>query len=73
MPTASPELRAAWPEGDEQAISYLEAQGYTLTKQWEWIKPTPDHVITEREGSAIDYLVDEWDFGGVVTTKDPAP
>lgn len=69
MPTASPELRAAWPGGDSEAVLYLEAQGYQLTKQWEWIKPTPDHKITEREGSAIDYLIDEWDFGGVCLQK----
>jgi hypothetical protein len=70
MPQASPELRAEWPGGDNEAISYLEGQGFTLTKQWDWIKPTADHAISEREGSAIDYLIDEWDFGGVVFQKD---
>ena len=65
MPTASPELRAAWPEGDEQAVRYLEQQGYMLTKRWTWIKPAPDHKPIEREISAARYLMDEWDFDGI--------
>ncbi len=72
MPQATPDLRAEWPGGDDEAISYLEGRGFTLTKQWEWIKPTPDHEISMREALAITYLIDEWDFGGVLLQKDTA-
>lgn len=70
MPQASPELRAEWPDGDGQAISFLEGRGYKLTKQWEWIKPSPAHEVTPREWSAIDYLIHEWDFGDVIQQLD---
>lgn len=66
MPSATPELQAKWPGMDREAMQFLEAAGYTLTPGWEWIKPNPGHPPTEREISAMQYLIDEWDFGGMV-------
>lgn len=70
MPQASQELREEWMAdgiaSDEKAMQYLKAAGYRLTRQWFWIKPTPAHSPTDKEWSAICFLVDEWDFGGIV-------
>ena len=68
MPQATEELRAAWPGGDEEAIQYLYMQGYKdhPEHRWHWQKPNPNHVPTTREVSAMQYLVDEWDYGGWV-------
>lgn len=69
-PRASDELRAEWPGdgesgGDKQAITYLEQQGYRLRRDFGWTRPRPDHRPTERELSALNYLIDEWDYGGI--------
>lgn len=48
---------------------WLKAQGYKLTRTWQWIKPTPDHTPTEDELRAIYFLIDEWDYDGLI----PAP
>lgn len=70
MPEASPELRAAWPGGDGEAIKYLQDRGYRLDRRWSWVPPHAGHVPTERERSAVRYLIDEWDFGGIITGPD---
>lgn len=74
MPQASEELRREWmasdADSDAVACRYLEAQGYRQTREWQWIKPKPDHVITEKEGRALQFLFEEWDYGGVVTAPD---
>lgn len=64
MPTASDELRAEWPGWDSEAIAYLESKGYTYSRDgsWSWTKPTPNHRPTKREVSAMQYLIDEWDW-----------
>lgn len=64
MPQTSPERRARWPGGDEQAIKYLEDAGYSLTFDWCWIRPQ-GRWPTKREIDAVAYLVEEWDFGGM--------
>ena len=51
---------------DEKCIKFLESRNYILTKQWEWIKPVSSHTINEEEFNCLKYLVDEWDFGGIV-------
>lgn len=71
MPTASDELRAEWRHGeegggDEAAIEHLERAGYKLTRTWEWERPE-GMIPTERDASAVAYLIDEWDFGGFVS------
>jgi hypothetical protein len=52
--------------GYDEPMRFLERQGYVLTKDWEWRKPSPSHVITTEEADAIQFLTDEWDFGGVI-------
>jgi hypothetical protein len=31
-----------------------------------WRKPSPTHVPTERECAAVRYLIEEWDYGGII-------
>jgi hypothetical protein len=40
-------------------------RGWKLTSRWTWVEPSPEHMATEDEGNAIDYLIQEWDYGGV--------
>lgn len=69
MPSGPPELHEKWcardPEGrgDMAAMGHLEAAGYKLGRDWHWTLPSPDHVPTAEELSALDYLVLEWDYG----------
>lgn len=63
MPQATNEQRARWPGSDQQAIKFLEDAGYVLTRNWKWIIPK-NHKPTEREYDAMDYMCNEWDFGG---------
>lgn len=69
MPQASDELRAQWPGGDEEAIAYLESRGFVLRRDWSWRPPTDRTTINERECSALQYLIDEWDFDGVISDE----
>jgi hypothetical protein len=66
MPSTTPDREARWPGGDSQAIDYLMKQGYSMTKDWCWVKPTDDHKPTEKEIDAVIYLIEEWDFGGIL-------
>jgi hypothetical protein len=50
---------------DDRAVAYLQRCGWTLTPQWCWRRPAFAHVVSMREYSAIDYLANEWDFGGI--------
>lgn len=68
MPQATDELRAEWPGGDQQAIDHLEAKGFIPTRDFQWIRPYKDYVTTSRDESAILYLIDEWDYGGLVAS-----
>lgn len=67
MPTASDEQRARWPGWDAEAIDFLESAGYRMTKRYGWLMPKDRSTPTERELDAIDYLVNEWDYGGIET------
>lgn len=64
-PQASDKLRAEWPGMDSEAMACLRAGGWVLTPDWCWAHPE-DRELTDRERSAVAYLVDEWDFGGTV-------
>lgn len=67
MPQASEELRAEWDgPGDEKAIGYLQEAGYSVDAEWRWISRAIGHEPTEKEISAIRFLIDEWDYGGIV-------
>ena len=63
MPQATDQLREEWAD-DAVAMDYLKAAGYRLTRRWTWIVP-PNHLPTEKELRAVDYLFQEWDFGGI--------
>lgn len=74
MPQASEELRKEWMSStdepsDQVAMKYLQEHGYKLTRSYQWILPTPAHLPTEKEQSAIRFLINEWDFGGVTTVE----
>ena len=64
MPQTTPERRARWGTS-EKAIAFLKRRGYSLRPDWMWEMPT-GHMIASQEQDAILYLIEEWDFGGVV-------
>jgi hypothetical protein len=66
MPQASDERPEGWGTDDAPAIAFLEQAGYRLMRGFVWKKPTPEHQPTAQELSAICFLADEWDFGGIV-------
>lgn len=73
MPSASEECRAAWghgdispdePSADLKAHDHLIAAGWRFNpRRWSYIPPA-GYEPTERDWSAIEYLVTEWDYGG---------
>lgn len=69
MPQATDEQREKWGGldgvGEDFATEYLQGRGWTLLRSWHWRKPTPDHEPAEDEIGAIQFLIDEWDFGGI--------
>ena len=77
MPQASDELRAKWGGaqgvGEDKAEGFLRERGWTLTRDWGWLKPTFEHAPTEDELDAIIFLIEEWDYGGIVDSGQPAP
>lgn len=64
MPQTTPERAARWPGGDQEAIQFLQKNGYVLHRDWTWSKPR-DMRETPMEIDAIIYLIEEWDFGGL--------
>ena len=71
MPQASEELRTKWGGlggvGEDKAIAFLKAAGYKLRRDWLWVKPGPSYAPTNDEIEAMDFLIYEWDFGGITT------
>ncbi len=71
MPTASPELRDAMERrfgdsvGDSGPMGFLKDRGYKLGRDWCWRRPTPDHLAADDEIECIEFLFEEWDFGGI--------
>lgn len=65
MPQASVRLRRRW-HNDGNACRYLENRGYRLLSNWQWVRPLPPRPFQDEEESAIRYLIEEWDFGGIV-------
>lgn len=61
-PQSTPERRARW-KNDANAIRFLESMGYRLTEGFEWILPSRHHVVRDDEADAIQYLMEEYDFG----------
>jgi hypothetical protein len=65
LPTASGEQREEWGIADAPVIAFLEERGYILQDNWTWTHPCPEHFQpTDKEISAVWFLIDEWDFGG---------
>lgn len=53
-------------EIDENApIKFLESRGYKLRCDWLWEKPVPSHTVSDEEFHCLQFLIDEWDFGGI--------
>ena len=67
MPQATKELQDKWKD-DSIAIDYLQKRGFILRKDWQWFKPK-SVVITDEDMSAIMYLIQEWDFGGLIDNE----
>ncbi len=71
MPSSSDFLRTKWADSegnitDAVAQKYLEDKGFILTEKWFWKLPNPNYHITDDDFSAIQYLIEEWDFGGLI-------
>jgi hypothetical protein len=73
MPQASEELRAKMEEyfGDPidtaGPIKFLIDAGYDLTNDFMWQPKLEKRASgsTEKELECINFLIDEWDFGGI--------
>ncbi len=68
MPQASDELRAYWGGTDPKpAIDHLYKRGYELTGDWNWVPPKGLNYANApiRDWKAIDFLIQEWDYGGL--------
>lgn len=69
MPQASDAQRRRWGGrhgvGEDKAEGFLKSRGYVLTRQWYWTLPKPDHYVTAEEADAMQFLMDEWDYGGI--------
>lgn len=50
------------------AQSHLKKAGYILTKRWSWLKQR-QHSPTNDELLCIKYLIEEWDFGCLITAE----
>jgi len=71
MPQASDENRELmnkWFNSieDYHPVKFLKSHGFILTNKWQWIPPVPYHSISCYELSCILFLIDEWDFGGLI-------
>lgn len=72
MPQASDELRAKMISrfgdiGDWGPTKYLIQRGWHLQRDWKWYKPGHSApTMTDDEWDCALFLVEEWDYGGVV-------
>ena len=65
MPSSTPERQARW-GSDGAASDYLAARGFRLRRDWCWVLPEGRDDADETEADAIIYLIEEWDYGGMV-------
>jgi hypothetical protein len=71
MPSASDEQRALmtkWfgscdTQGPEDL---LRSHGWSLLPNWYWVLPTSSHTINKVEWECFTFLIDEWDYGGII-------
>ncbi|QIG70171.1 hypothetical protein EVB87_071 [Rhizobium phage RHph_N28_1] len=76
MPQASSELQK-WAQDkfgtldDTPVCRFLESEGFTETRGFEWEKEgvTSWDQLTDDQKYAINFLIDEWDYGGLITTE----
>lgn len=66
MPQARPDLQAKFAD-DSEALDVLEGAGFVLLPDWTWRGPEGRQPCIE-ELDAIEYLIEEWDYGGLVTS-----
>lgn len=79
MPQASDELRALMRDWFNYGLTehgpsnFLLSHGFSLTEGYQWVLPTPSYTISTDELLCLQFLVDEWDFGGIAPgqTYDP--
>jgi len=69
MPQASEAMRRKWGGaggvGDDKAVAYLEQQGWHLSHDWLWYRDDGRVDTTLLEWNAMQFLICEWDYGGV--------
>ena len=79
MPQASDELRAQMkkrfgdPINDTGPMEFLKGAGYTLTPDWRWKAKAGVQLLrdmTRDEFECLLFLVQEWDFGGLIEHPD---
>lgn len=72
MPMASEELREQWGIDNEPAERHLRKRGFRLNSQWFWEHDTLKRWedLSELDRSAIRFLADEWDYGGLWTESE---
>lgn len=72
MPQASDELRAEWNgPSDETAKRFLRAKGFAWNMDWTWSSPG-GREPTDKEWSAITFMIHEWDSGSWAGKDRPA-
>lgn len=66
MPTAPEHLRAKWGIDDGPVMHFLIEAGWVMTRDFFWLMPEDRRAPpSAQEMSAIEFLVLEWDFGGI--------
>ena len=64
MPQTTPERGERW--DNHMAVDHLKGGGWILRRDWVWWHPDKTRQPTNRELDASRYLVEEWDYGGIV-------
>lgn len=71
MPQATEALRKRWNGPDDRAaLQHLRDRGFTLTASWDWVPP-PGYVVGEDDLSAIEFMAQEYDTGGLLAGTQP--
>jgi hypothetical protein len=77
MPQASDEDRELAekyfgdPISDAGPMRFLEEQGFFLDQGWRYRKNAKWEDLSDKERFAINFLCDEWDFGGYLPFPPP--
>lgn len=61
MPQASQQTIDEWPHGNQKALELLEANFKELAGCF--YAKTANYTPTDEECKAIQYLIEEWDYG----------